>query len=155
MHSIDSIDDQKLLTFFQTYLLTEKRVSQNTFFAYKKDIDQLFDFFKKNKIKLNKCNKNHLKKFLALLKKQGLSAKTLARKISSMKTLFNFLHERFKVPNRASSLVFPKLEKKLPIYLTEHEVQQLLEAANKDNSYKGICKQCESMPRLETLSLLP
>ncbi|MCK4651287.1 tyrosine recombinase [Candidatus Babeliales bacterium] len=138
MHDIDKFNDNKILTLFQTYLLTEKRVSMNTFFAYKKDIDQLFNFLKENKICLKKCNKNHLKRFLRILKRKGLSAKTLSRKISSLKTLFNYLNERFKLSNRASSLVFPKLEKKLPIYLTETEVQQLLMAANEDTTDKGI-----------------
>jgi integrase/recombinase XerD len=137
MHKIDKVEDSKLFAFFQTYLLAEKRVSQNTFLAYKKDIDQLFEFFKEKKISLKKCNKNHLKKFLHMLKNQGLSAKTLARKISSIKMLFLFLHERFRLQNRACSLVFPKLEKKLPVYLTELEVQKLLQAANKDISHKG------------------
>ncbi len=131
-------EDDKYLTFFQTYLLAEKRLSQNTLFAYIKDIEQLLNFFDNNKVKIKTCSKVHLKKFLKFLNEQGVSAKTLSRKISSVKAFFNYLNERFDIPNRAQSLIFPKIEKTLPIYLTQEEVQKLLEAANRDTSNKGI-----------------
>ena len=131
-------DDNKFLTLFQTYLLTEKRVAKNTFFAYKKDLDQLVEFFDKSKTSINSCTKVHLKKFLKFLNDQGLSAKTVSRKISSIKALFKYLQERFELPNRAIALIFPKIEKTLPSYLTQSEMQKLFECANKDNSFKGI-----------------
>lgn len=130
--------DSNFVTLFQTYLLTEKRVSQNTFSAYKRDIDQLIDFLEKNKLTIKACNKNHLKKFLKILNDQGLTAKSVSRKISSIKSFYNYLTEHFKIQNRASTLIFPKLEQTLPKYLTQDEVQQLLAAANKDEADKGI-----------------
>lgn len=131
-------ENEKFLTLFETYLLTEKRVSQNTFSAYKRDIDQFVKFLNKNKINIKQCNKNNIKKFLKTLNDQGLTAKSLSRKISSIKVLFNYLSDRFKINNSSIGLIFPKLEKTLPIYLTQTEVQKLLESANKDNSNKGV-----------------
>ena len=61
---------------FHTYLLTEKRVSDNTFHAYKRDIEQLELYFKKIRIKLGDCKKNHLTQFLKYLKEEGLTPKT-------------------------------------------------------------------------------
>jgi len=123
---------------FETHLLTEKRVSNNTFLAYKKDIEQLLNFLEKEKIDPKNCNKNHLKKLLRVLKKQGLKAKSLSRKISSIKLFFSFLNERFDVANKAEGLVFPKLEKTLPNYLTEEEIQILFEETSRDDSIKGL-----------------
>ena len=120
------------------FLLTEKRASQNTFAAYKKDIEQFLVFLKEQKQALKSCGKPQLKKFLRALKNKGISAKTLSRKISSLKLFFSFLHDRFEFQNKASSLIFPKIEKKLPVYLTEKELQMLFDAANKDSSYRGI-----------------
>ena len=34
--------------------------------------------------------------------------------------------------------MFPKIEQRLPLYLTEHEIQNLLATANQDQSEKGI-----------------
>lgn len=130
-------EDLDLTTNFHTYLLTEKRVSKNTFFAYKKDIEQFVLFFNENKISLDSCNKNHLKKYLKFLNDQNLSAKTLSRKISALKSFFKFLNERFDFENKAKNLIFPKIEKNLPTYLTESEIQKLFGIANKDESLKG------------------
>ena len=131
-------DTSQLVTQFEAYLLTEKRVAQNTFLAYKRDVAQLCSFLHKKKVALGQCTKAHLKMYLKAFKDEGLSAKSIARKISTLKLLFEFLHEHYKIPNAAQSLIFPKLEKTLPPYLSEQEVQSLLQAANKDNSLKGI-----------------
>jgi len=131
-------EDLHYLTHFEMFLLTEKRVAQNTFAAYNKDIEQFLDFLKSEKKNLTKCGKPQLKKFLRALKQTGISSKTLSRKISSLKLFFSFLHDRFDFANKAASLIFPKTEKKLPIYLSEEEIQKLFDAANKNNSYRGV-----------------
>jgi integrase/recombinase XerD len=138
MHPNFTSENEKFLTLFETYLLTEKRVSKNTFCAYQKDIGQLFDFFKKNKIGIRDCEKTQLKKYLKILKDQGVTARTLSRKISSIKALFRYLSERFNLENKGDYLTFPKLEQTLPLYLTQEEVEKLLETANKDVTDKGM-----------------
>jgi len=130
--------DTDYLTNFEMFLLTERRVAQNTFAAYKRDIEQFLRFLKSNKLNLKKCGKPQLKKFLRTLKNNGSTAKTLSRKISSLKLFFSFLHDRYELQNKASTLIFPKIEKTLPVYLTEKELQTLFDTANKDNSFRGI-----------------
>lgn len=122
---------------FKTYLITEKRVLQNTFLAYKRDIDQFNLFLKQRRVDVDRCKKEHLKLFLKELKTHDLSSKSLSRKISSLKRYFDFLNSRYKVPNLAATLIFPKTEKTLPTYLSESELKKLLAAANKDHSIKG------------------
>ncbi len=51
---------------------------------------------------------------------------------------YSFLTERYKLANVAGVLIFPTVEKRLPNYLSEEEVQQLLAIANKDVSNRGI-----------------
>lgn len=131
-------DNFYYLTHFEMYLLTEKRVSQNTFSAYHKDIEQFLIFLNENKQALQSCGKPQLKKFLRTLKNKGISAKSLARKISSLKLFFSFLHDRFDFQNKATCLSFPKIEKKLPVYLTEEELKKLFDTANKDTSFRGV-----------------
>lgn len=122
---------------FKVYLITEKRVLQNTFLAYKRDLDQFNLFLKQKRVDVSRCKKDHLKLFLKELKTQGISARSLSRKISSLKRYFDFLNVRYNLPNIASALTFPKTEKTLPNYLSESELQKLLAAANKDHSIKG------------------
>jgi len=129
---------EDITTNFHTYLLTEKRVSKNTFMAYKRDIDQFMKFLESEKLTLDDLTHNRLKDFLKYIKQEGVGAKTMSRKISSLKLFFNFLSDRYKLPNLAGSLVFPKIDKKLPSYLSEQEIQRLLEACGEDESDKGI-----------------
>jgi integrase/recombinase XerD len=132
---VNQLDD--VVGQFHTYLLTEKRVAQNTFEAYRRDIDQFNGFLANNKVQLDSLNKKNINSFLKELKDQGLSAKSLSRKISSMKLFFKYLSEVHHFPNIAKTLVFPKVEKTLPNYLTEQEIEKLLLAANIDETDKG------------------
>lgn len=125
-------------THFELFLLTEKRVSKNTLVAYRKDVSQFLSFLTDQKQTLKNCSKIQLKKFLQDLKGNGITAKSLARKISALKLFFSFLNTRFEIENKAAPLISPKVEKRLPICLTEDEVKLLFDASGKDNSDRGI-----------------
>ena len=49
----------RLITAFETHLVTEKRVANNTFLAYKRDIDQFLKFLHTKKQTIETCNKCH------------------------------------------------------------------------------------------------
>lgn len=128
-----------ILVKFEAYLLTEKRVAQNTFSAYKRDVYQFADYIKQEqKVALKKVTREHLKKFLYYLNAQGIAARTLSRKISALKTLYAYLNKYHGWQNCADELIFPKLEKKLPRYLQEEEIGKLFEIADRDSSLNGI-----------------
>ena len=122
---------------FFSYLLTEKRVSLNTFNAYKTDILQLLHFLEKKEITSQQLSLKDLKFFLQELK-NSCSATSMARKISSLKLFFSFAHEKGQLPNLGVQLTFPKLEKKIPHYLTEQEIETLLAVADQDKTPHGI-----------------
>ena len=123
---------------FHIYLLAEKRVSKNTFLAYKQDLRQFCAYLQEKKLATTTCKKRDITFFLKGLKRKGSSAKTLSRKISTLKLFFDFVSKRFDTINIAKQIQFPKIEKTLPSYLSETEVQNLLAAANKVNTDKGI-----------------
>lgn len=120
---------------FHAYLLTEKRVSANTFSAYKRDIDQFMSYLASNNIAFDAMGIGDVKNYVAYIRETlHLTARSSTRKISALKVLFLFLHERYNFVNLAQDLTFPKLEKKLPNYLSEEQVHQLLRAADKDTA---------------------
>jgi len=127
----------ELQTKFEAYLLTEKRVSANTFNAYKSDIAQFVYFLSKKNIILEQIKKSDLKKFLRYLYDLKLSARSVARKISSLKIFFVYTSQQFGWKNIAEELCMPKIEKKLPQYLTENEIKLLLTAAEQDQTVIG------------------
>lgn len=123
---------------FESYLLTQKRVSDNTFGAYKRDLQQFVSYLKQEKITLSELQVPHLKSFLVHLNEQGISARSLARKISTLKAFFSYLNERMGFENLAAELHVPKIEKKLPQYLQESEIQKLFAAAHEGDTPQDI-----------------
>ncbi len=130
--------DQTLVTRFESYLLTERRVARNTFEAYKSDIEQLMSFFASIQKNLQTVTSQDLKDFLKFLKESGITARSMARKISCIKTFFGFLHDHYDMKKISDQLILPKLERKLPHHLNEEDIQKLLNSADKDNSLTGI-----------------
>jgi integrase/recombinase XerD len=128
---------ESVLNKFEAYLLTEKHVAHNTYQAYMHDIEQCIGFARSKNKKIDEIDKATLKDFLLHLKKNNVSAQTLARKISSLKLFFGWVHNQYGWPSIADDLIFPKLDKKLPNYLSEQEIQELLQAAHKDCSDNG------------------
>lgn len=123
---------------FFTYLLTEKRVSRNTFSAYRTDVLQFAQFLEHKQRPLIDCSLADLKEFLYVLKKQNISATSSARKISSLKHFFTFAASRWNVENHAEQLIFPKVQKKLPHYLSEQDIEKLLQSSQQDTSPVGV-----------------
>jgi Site-specific recombinase XerD len=130
---------EQIINKFEAYLLTEKRVSQSTFEAYMRDIRQLVIYLKgEHNIEIKQAKREHLKDFLFYLKIKNSSAKTMSRKISAIKVLYNYASKYLDWENVAGELIFPKLDKKLPQFLTENEIEQLFVVASQDSSVTGV-----------------
>ncbi len=131
------MNNRDLITKFESYLLTEKRVSANTFSAYKRDIAQFNTYLIANNILLADITVKDLKNFLRYLKENNIGARSVARKISALKVLFAYLHERYAIEDKTESLIFPKVKQRLPQFLTEQEVETLLKVADQDTADLG------------------
>lgn len=122
-------------TIFHAYLLTEKRCASNTVIAYGKDIKQFILFLDEKKIvSFDEILPITIQDFFQYLYSVGTTARTVARKLSAIKLFFNYLHQRHGIKNCSDTVSFPKIEQKLPHFLTEDEVQSLLRAAMQDSS---------------------
>lgn len=128
---------EQLQTKFEAYLLTEKRVATNTLSSYKRDLEQFIAFMQKESLSIDLLTGDDLKKFVHYLFGLKLSARSIARKISTLKAFFSYLHTHFDIKNSAKELCFPKIEKKLPAYLSEEEVKRILTQAEQDTSVLG------------------
>ena len=132
------MDIRSLLNHFEAYLITQRRVSPNTVSAYRNDLEQFIHFLDGKGVSLESLKVEDLSAFLAFLKSQQASARTLSRKVSSLKAFFSYAHEHHQIYHYAQTLVFPKLEKKLPNYLLEHEIKELFDRAEEDKTATGI-----------------
>ena len=120
---------------FLNYLNYEKRYSSNTLRAYTKDLNDFINFIQKESIdSLANIKKQHIHQFLYFLSLKKHSERTVARKLAAIKSLFNFLiRENFLKNNVAKSIASPKLDKKLPVFLTQDKMSLLLDLPNPSN----------------------
>lgn len=130
--------NQDYFTKFEAYLLTEKRVAKNTFDAYRRDLKQFSGYLTSQNLELEAVIVSHLKDFLKYLHAQGIGARSAARKISCLKSLYAYLCEHFNFNDYAHDLTLPRIEKPLPQFLKEEEIKLLFETAKKDASGAGI-----------------
>ena len=128
------------ITSFEIYLLSERCLAKNTVYSYLGDLRQFDSYLCKKKILVfSQINVSVLKKYLKHLRsKLQAGPRSMSRKISTIKSFFKFVSQKFDLPNLATSLVFPKLQKKLPHFLSEEEIEKLLEHAAADNTDFGI-----------------
>ena len=110
--------------YYIDYLKYEKKLSENTINSYKNDLDCFKDFFKKD---LTKINLDDMHKYLDHLNKENKKATTVAHNITVINSFYSFLiNENIIATNPCTNIISPKLAKKLPNYLTEEEVDKLL-----------------------------
>jgi len=111
---------------FLDFLKIEKNFSPHTILNYKIDLDEFSQVIKD--IDIKKVDYFILRKFLAHLTTKKVSKRTVARKISTLKSFFKFLmREGYIESNPASSLIYPRLDKNLPKFLTEKEMRRVLD----------------------------
>ncbi|MCM8786706.1 MAG: tyrosine recombinase XerC [Candidatus Omnitrophica bacterium] len=118
---------------FLNYLEIEKNYSSFTVLNYKIDLKELEEFLNTNNTQegffdIKNIDYFVLRRFLSFLNTKNLSKRTLSRKISTLKSFFKFMvKEGIIKSNPASSLIYPRLDKPLPKFLTESEVQKILD----------------------------
>jgi integrase/recombinase XerC len=117
---------------FLNYIEMEKNYSSHTCKNYKQDLEEFKKFIKSNEeIDIKEIDYFILRKFLSLLNKKKLNKRTISRKISTLKSFFKFLlRERILKNNPAASLIYPRLDKPLPKFLTEDQVEKILKLPN-------------------------
>lgn len=111
---------------FETYLSAEKRYSPHTVLAYLKDLEQFFEFAGvQHENELSEISSKLIRGWLVSLIDTNYSNKSANRKLSSLRTYFNFLKRTNKVArNPLTGIVGPKSEKRLPQFANEADMIQ-------------------------------
>ena len=80
------------LSDFKNFIESEKKYSKHTVSAYVNDLEEFNKFLNTNSVKLNeKLNYSFVRQWIVELSENGLSSRSINRKISSLKSYFNFL----------------------------------------------------------------
>lgn len=133
---------QKL--FFQ-YLDTERNRSSHTVEAYRNDLESLekwlsemhgFELFSQEDV--SRIRNRHLRAWMGDLLDRGYASRSVARKLSSTKAYFKFLHRReFIEANPAQQVRSPGFDNKLPAFLKETETERLFEEIEFSQNFEG------------------
>jgi len=124
-----------VLSNFLKYLQFEKRSSEHTVAAYQEDLSQVATYLSNTfEISdLEEAKHTHLRGWVVDLAERGLSPTSVNRKIACLKSFYKFLRIRGVVDENPATRLRPlKVEKRLPTFLRESEVINLLDHVDFD-----------------------
>jgi integrase/recombinase XerD len=118
------------LDVYLTFLLVEKGLAPKTLEAYGNDLVRFLDFIRASGTRrLARADSALVLRYLIHLRKEGLSARSRARHLISLRGLFRYLVQaKIIAQNPAAVVDLPKVGLKLPDVLSVAEVQTLLAA---------------------------
>jgi len=115
------------------YMVVERRLADNTVEAYSRDLGRYRAYHDEFERPFADATRLDLLDFLNEQREQGLSSRSLARMLSSIKTFFYFLvSERLIEKNHFFDMQSPRIGGKLPSVLSRSEVVALLNAPDVD-----------------------
>ncbi len=125
---------------FTQYLSYEKRYSAHTIRAYTDDLSQFFTFIAQefDELDIAQIKGTFVRSFLATLKDQDITPKTINRKLSTLKTYFKFLlRSQYISVSPLTNITAPKISKRLPQYVEEKDMKTLFQHVEFTHDYEG------------------
>ena len=129
---------------FVDYLKFEKRYSRHTLTSYQTDLVSFFDYVVSSfgETDLPQVNHSIVRSWLASLKDQGLLAKSINRKISTLKSFFKYQIKAGVIrQSPMAKVVAPKNEKRLPNFVADKDIQTLFTHVEFPDTWKGKTEQ--------------
>lgn len=112
---------------YKQYLMIERGLSVNTIDAYMHDLDKLIEYAESNNLGLSDIKTRHIESLLADLYDKNITARSIARVLSGLKSFFNFLElDGFIDINPTALIESPSLGQRLPITLSIEEIDDIL-----------------------------
>lgn len=118
----------KAIDSYLSHLKIERNLSKNTLDAYSRDLSQFLQS-DENLTEVEDVQDTHISVFMSQLNAEGLSARSVARKVSTIKGLYKFLR-RLEITERnpTESVDSPKFGSKIPVTYNEQQIIDLLNA---------------------------
>ena len=129
------------LNAFLAYLQFEKRYSVHTITAYSNDLIQFFDFIaiQYDGMDYTAITGTMVRSWLASMKEEELTGKTLNRKISSLKSFYKYqIQQGHLVKSPMETVISPKISKRLPSFIAENDMEQLFLNLSFAEGWKGV-----------------
>jgi integrase/recombinase XerC len=129
---------EECLNRFLSYLHEVRGYSEHTLEAYYRDLmqfrDYCRDYYSEPDIVLRRIDKLTIRHFLGKLAEEGQTAKTLARKLAALKSLFKYaMRNEMIEKNPAYAIRSPKLPAKLPVFISQEQMRNLFRSIQANN----------------------
>jgi integrase/recombinase XerD len=134
---------ERALDAFLEMLAAERGAAALTLSAYRNDLDQTAAFLKHRGSSLKSASSDDLRRYLTTLSHAGRSARTAARRLSTLRQFYRFLAlEGARKDDPTAALESPRLPRSLPKILGEDEAGRLLAQARKMKGPEGARLLC-------------
>ncbi|HSR69288.1 MAG TPA: site-specific tyrosine recombinase XerD [Acidobacteriota bacterium] len=129
-------DAERAFDGYIRYLQVERGLASNTVKAYRRDVQQFFDFLaRQEKVTALRAEKAHLTRYLRELHGRLASA-SVHRKIVSLRSFYRFLlNDGYLSYDPSETLETPRVFRSLPQYLEFAEVEALLQQPDLSTRY--------------------
>ncbi|TMI85600.1 MAG: tyrosine recombinase XerC [Bacteroidetes bacterium] len=132
---------QTYIQAFIDYLKFQKRYSLNTIRSYQDDLAQFFDYLQLQfgQLPLNDIGHSYVRSWLASLKERNISAKSINRKISSLKSFFKYLVKTGALDQTPmSKVISPKIGKRLPDFIRVEDSHKLIDSLKSTEDWRSL-----------------
>ena len=123
-------DTGRLLHNYIRYLQAERNASAYTVRNYVNDLRHFLEFLQAHKIStFDDVDRHLLRRYIAALTQDGFQKTSVARKLSALRSFYRYLmKENLVSANPLATISSPKLDRRLPTFLSGGEVVDLIEA---------------------------
>jgi tyrosine recombinase XerC len=126
------LDLRKEIEGYLNYLRFERNYSPNTLRSYNVDLLDFYNYCKERD--LDFTNKKVIRNYIQNIAQKNYKKSTVARKLTSLRSFFEYLLTYDKIKEDLTVFIpIPKIEKRLPQFLSIDEVYKLLEAPSLNN----------------------
>ena len=149
---------------FIEYIQKEKRFSSHTVLAYSKDLDQFLYHISENLelTSIEEVDHHDIRSWIvSILEDEKLQAASVNRKISCLRSFYKYLVRNNRVvKNPMAKITSLKTKKKLPLFLEQAQMENLLDQMEFGTDFKGVRDKliiellyCTGMRRAELIGL--
>jgi len=125
---------------FLDYLKFQKRYSRHTIISYENDLTGFFNFIQNTfeETGLKSITPSFVRTWLAQLKDQEITSKSINRKISSLKSFFKYhLKQSVIEISPMSTIISPKMGKRLPQFVDKKDIDTLFTYVEFPDTWNG------------------
>ena len=134
----------KWLVSFEKYLRYERRYSDHTVRSYTNDLEQFSVYLTAQLGMIDEIGLKHfhVRSWIVHLMQDNYTAKTVNRKISTLKSYFKYLKKSGHIKsNPTAKVIAPKIAKRLPVVVREERIEDLLDREIDQNDFESVRNQ--------------